>query len=250
MVGGEARPALRRQLRDGRPDGVDVLVGQRQRGEVRFGEVPVVGRLLLGAAGRRRPGGLVEVPGLLDDLQARVQPGGLPDDLVPDRPLHRAQRVEVLGLRPGAVECGGFPRGGAWTQRHVGVAAQRALLHPDVGDGQRPAELTQLVDVGAGDLGRADVRLGDDLDQRYAGPVVVDQRVGGPVDAPGGPADMQGLAGVLLHVDAGDADPVDLPVGLHVEPAILAQRLVVLADLEVLRHVRVEVVLARETAPR
>ncbi len=69
------------------------------------------------------------------------------------------------------------------------------------------------------------------------------------MDTPGGPTDMQRLAGVLLHVHAGDADPMDLPVNLHVEPAVLTQRLVVLADLEVLRHVRVEVVLARESAP-
>ena len=41
-----------------------------------------------------------------------------------------------------------------------------------------------------------------------------------------------------------------LAVDLDVEVALDAQRLVVLRDLEVLRHVRVEVVLAREAAPR
>ncbi len=76
------------------------------------------------------------------------------------------------------------------------------------------------------------------------------------MDAAGGPAHVQRLAGVLLHVDALDAHPDQLrlagPVLVldrDVEPAVGAQRLVVLGDLEVLGHVRVEVVLPREPAP-
>ena len=53
-------------------------------------------------------------------------------------------------------------------------------------------------------------RLGDDLDQRHAGPVVVEQRVVGAVDPAGGATDVQRLAGVLLHVRALDLDPVRL----------------------------------------
>ena len=49
-------------------------------------------------------------------------------------------------------------------------------------------------------------RLGDDLDQRDAGAVVVDERVVGAVDAPGRP-DVGVLAGVLLEVHPLDADP-------------------------------------------
>ncbi len=86
------------------------------------------------------------------------------------------------------------------------------------------------------------------------GPVVVDERVGGPVDPAGGPAHVQRLTGVLLQVHTLDADPHPLRLGVtlvhqHVEPAVDAQRLVVLGDLEVLGHVRVEVVLPREPAP-
>ena len=69
------------------------------------------------------------------------------------------------------------------------------------------------------------------------------------MDAAGGAADVQRLAGVLLEVHPLDADPDGLAVDLDVEPAVDAQRLVVLADLEVLRHVRVEVVLPGEPAP-
>ena len=64
----------------------------------------------------------------------------------------------------------------------------------------------------SGAFSRAPDRLGDDLDQGDAGPVVVDQRVLRAVDAPGGAADVQRLAGVLLHVGALDLDPERLPV--------------------------------------
>ena len=91
--------------------------------------------------------------------------------------------------------------------------------------------------------------LGDDLDQRDACAVVVDQRVIGAVDAAGGAPDVEGLSGVLLHVRALDLDAERLSVELDLGPAVVGDRLVVLRGLEVLRHVRVEVVLAREPAP-
>src|SRR3954453_16715334 len=66
---------------------------------------------------------------------------------------------------------------------------------------------------------------------------------------------MQGLAGVLLEVHTLDLDAVGLDsavvVGdLDLEVTVDAQRFVVLRDLVVLRHVRIEVVLAREATPR
>ena len=77
------------------------------------------------------------------------------------------------------------------------------------------------VDVRPGHLGReradAGHRLGDDLDQRDAGPVVVHERLGRAVDAAGGAADVQRLAGVLLEVHPLDADPDRLAVDLDVE---------------------------------
>ena len=109
------------------------------------------------------------------------------------------------------------------------------------------------VDVGAGHLGGlgagAGDRAGDDLDQRDAGPVVVDQRVVGAVDAPGGATDVQVLAGVLLQVHPLDLHAVGLAVDLDVQVPGGAQRLVVLGGLEALGDVRVEVVLPGEPAP-
>ena len=149
----------------------------------------------------------------------------------------RAQRVEVLHLtaRP-ELGCA------ASAHRDVGVDAQRALLHPAVrragGDEDRP----QLVDVAAGLLGAADVGLRDDLDERHAGAVVVDERVVGAVD-PAAPADVGRLAGVLFDVGADDSD--DRAVG-QLDSTADVDRLVVLADLVVLRHVGIEVVLPVE----
>jgi hypothetical protein len=69
------------------------------------------------------------------------------------------------------------------------------------------------------------------------------------MDTAGGAADVQGLAGVLLQMHPLDARPYDLPVDLDVEPTVHTQRFVVLADLVVLWHVRIEVVLPREPGP-
>src|ERR1035437_1665707 len=64
-------------------------------------------------------------------------------------------------------------------------------------------------------------------------------------------AHMHRLAGVLLHVSALDLHSDDLTVVEHdVEVAVRGDWLVVLGGLEVLRLVRVEVVLPRETSPR
>ena len=116
------------------------------------------------------------------------------------------------------------------------------------------SSLAQLGHVGPRDLrrerARARHRLRDDLDERDAGPVVVDERMRRAVDAAGRAADVQRLAGVLLEVHALDADPHGFALDLDVEVSLDAQRLVVLRDLEVLRHVGVEVVLAGEPAPR
>src|SRR4029079_8213140 len=79
------------------------------------------------------------------------------------------------------------------------------------------------------------------------------------VDPPGRAAQVHGLAGVLLDVRPLDPDAdrpgpaavaADVVGDLDVEPAVDGDRLVVLADLVVLRHVRIEVVLPREPRPR
>lgn len=73
----------------------------------------------------------------------------------------------------------------------------------------------------------------------------------GTVDTTGSATHVEGLTGVLLHVGALDLDaPRRAVVEDHVEVTLGCDRLVVLGDLVVLRLIRVEVVLACESAPR
>ena len=157
-------------------------------------------------AARRGVAVLVEVPGLLVDLAAVGQDRRLAAHLVADRNLDALERVDVLGLGAGAELV--LPDR---AQRHVGVAAQRALVHPHVGNIQGAQQVPQRGDIGPGHFGGTLAGpldgFGDDLDQRHAGAVDVQQRGGGAVDAAGVAADVGQLAGVLLHVRALDVDP-------------------------------------------
>src|SRR5699024_7333076 len=236
------------QLRQRGADLLDPLPARGHRHQVRLGEVAVVLRVGLRAARGGAAGVLVEVAGLLDHLLPRVEHARLAGDLVPHRPLDRAEGVDVLGLGAGA------ERGARiLAQRDVDVGADVAALHPRLGDVQRAEDVAQGAHVRGGDLGGAPLRvrdrLGDDLDQRHAGAAVVDLGVGRAVDAPGRAADGGVLAGVLLHVGALDLHPDDLAVvQLDVDPPVEGDGLVVLRGLEVLGEVRVEVLLAREAA--
>jgi hypothetical protein len=89
-----------------------------------------------------------------------------------------------------------------------------------IGDTQLGHHVAQFLGVCPG-LGRAaDVRFRHDLDQRHAGPVEVEQRLGGRVDAPT-VTQVDRLAGVLLLVGPLDADPSRLAVHGDVQPAVV-----------------------------
>ena len=89
------------------------------------------------------------------------------------------------------------PRG---AQRDVRLDPHLAALHVGVGRADRAQQQLQLLGVAAGLLGRPDVGLGDDLHERGAGAVEVDEadlasvRIGG----------MDELGRVLLEVRPGD----------------------------------------------
>mmetsp|Transcript_6545 Transcript_6545/g.11293 ORF Transcript_6545/g.11293 Transcript_6545/m.11293 type:complete len:246 (+) Transcript_6545:1091-1828(+) len=124
--------------------------------------------------------------------------------------------------------------------RDVHVSAQVAVLHVAVAGAEVEHDLTQLHHVGRCLLGRADVRLGDDLHQRDSGAVEVDEgqrRV----------HVMDRLACVLLQVDALDPDGARKAFAqFHQYFAFADDRVVKLTDLIALRQVRVEVVLPIE----
>ena len=88
-------------------------------------------------------------------------------------------------------------------ERDVRLDPHLAVLHLGVGRADRAQQQLQLLGVAAGLLGRADVGLGDDLHERRAGPVEVDE-----ADAARRrrrPAWIE-LRRVLLEVGARDAD--------------------------------------------
>src|SRR5690606_30523218 len=247
-LGLEPTPTGDGQLRQRRADLLDPLAARRHRHQVGLGEVAVVLGVRLHAARRRRAVVLVEVARLLDDRQARVEHTRLAGDLVPDGALDRPERVHVLRLGARA------ERGvGAGAQRQVDVGAHVAALHAGLGDTEGAEDVAQRLHVRARHLGRtlagALDRPRHDLDQRDARTVVVDERVLRAVDAARGTADVRVLARVLLHVRALDLDAEHRTVlELDVDPPVVGDRLVVLRGLEVLRDVRVEVVLPGEPA--
>ncbi len=185
----------------------------------------------------RAAGFLVPVAGFLAHGLARFEDRRLAFRLVLQGPGQRAQRVHVLDLGAGAELLGA---GGA--QRDVGVDPQRSFFHLHVGDADGLEHAAELGDVGPGVLGGAEVGLAHDLQQRHPGPVVVDQAVVGAVHPAASPADVRRLAGIFFEVGPLDADPLVA----HLQPPVAADRLVVLRDLVVLRHVGIEVVLPVE----
>ena len=125
-------------------------------------------------------------------------------------------------------------------ERDVRLDAELAALHVRVGRADRAQQQLELLGVAPGLLGGPDVRLGDDLHQRHAGAIEVDEAE--PLARR--PLAVDELRGVLLEVGAGDARRERAVGGVEGERPGGCERQVVLADLVALRQVRVEVVLA------
>ena len=91
-------------------------------------------------------------------------------------------------------------------------------------------------------LGRAHVRLGNDLDQRRAAPVVVNVALRGGVRE----AFVHVLRGVFFHVQARDADAFAAPTKIELEPPAKRDRQLILRNLIALGQVRIEIILTGE----
>ena len=61
---------------------------------------------------------------------------------------------------------------------------------------------------------------------------------------------MHALAGIVFHMNSGDADAGGLPIDGNVHMTVLGKRLVILRDLVTLRQIRIEIVLARKSGKR
>ena len=177
VVGGQARgragsAARRAAGSSGRAGASSCQPGrvEVQRRQVRLREVAVVVGRLLDPHPVRLAAVVVPAARLLDERLARVERGRLPLDLVRDRALDRAERVHVLDLDARAERLRA-----ARPQRDVRLDAHLAALHGRVRRADRQQQQPQLLGVAAGLLGRADDGLGDDLHQRHAGAVEVDE---------------------------------------------------------------------------
>jgi len=129
--------------------------------------------------------------------------------------------------------------------REVGVDAQTAVPF-GVEHAKVLQDLLQFREERAYLLGPAEVGFRDDLHQGRSGAVIVDEGVLGGVDRP---ALVLEAAGILFEMRPLDADRAALAVDTEREFARLADRCVVLGDLEVLREVGVEVVLPVKAGP-
>ena len=165
---------------------------------------------------------------LLVDDAALFKHLRLAADLVGEPIVEVLEAVHVLelGLRAEL-------RRPAATQAHVSIAAQRPLFHRAVGDADGQIDLTELLHEQARLLGRAQIRLGHQLDERRSGAVVVDEAVRGAGDAALTAADMHHLAGILLHMDARDAHMRHITVFGARDVGDSGSRLACLARLEV-----------------
>src|SRR6185436_3778369 len=150
-----------------------------------------------------------------------------------DRLLHEAEGVQILQLAAGAeLLLAGL------SHRNVGVAAEGAFLHVAVADADPDHERVQLACVGDGLCGAAQIGLGNDFQQRRAGPVEIDAGAVASL--------VQGLARVLLEMGARETNHLLA----HFHLTALHDRQLVLADLVALRQVGIEVVLAGEDRAR
>ncbi len=95
----------------------------------------------------------------------------------------------------------------------VGLEAHVAPLHDAFGDAEVPADVAQRAGKEDDLLGAVQVRLGDDLQQRCAGAVEVDD---GIIDRCAARPFVQQLAGIFFEVGAADADGFGLfGAGFH-----------------------------------
>ena len=191
-------------------------------------------RLFLGAHRTRLVPVGIEQPRFLVDGAAILDDFDLASRFVFDRLTDEADRVHVLDLATGAER---FSR---LAYADVDVGPQRSLLHVAIAGAEIAQDRAQLGDIRLGLLGGADVRLGDDLHQRYAGAVEIDERQCRALV-------VQRLAGVLFQMQPLDPDGGALTAGEFDRDLALAHdRRLVLADLISLRQIRIKVVLAVE----
>ena len=203
-------------------------------------------RLLFAAHGDRHATRFVPAARLLHDAAARLDDVDLAVDLALDGAADRAERIHVFdfGLGP---ELGGARE----ANRYVGIAAQRAFFHLDVADAELQQRALEGFEERDGVLRAVDLGLGDALHQRHARAVEIHQRIGAARDASVAGTGVSRLAGILFEMDALERAAAHRSVFTPVRHrAALRERHVVLRDLIIFGHIRIEIILAIELRER
>ena len=231
----EARRAGIRQFRQVGAKAFDVGLVKVEGQQVRVREITIVVGVLLAAHGPGLAAAGIEEAGFLHHLAAVLVDLDLALGLILDRLHDETHRIHVLDLGPGAQ---GLLADRA--HRDVDVAAHGAFLHVAVAGAEIAQDRAQFAQVGAGLLRAPKIGLGDDLHQRHPRAVEVDEGAFWVLV-------VQGLAGVLLHVQALDTDGPRLAVGqIEDQRALADNRLQVLRNLIALGQIGIEIVLTLE----
>ena len=162
--------------------------------------------------------------------------GHLPPRLVLDGAVNRAEAADVfhLGARAEFLPT-------ARPDRDVHIRADASLLHFCIGDAKRQQDARDCFQKDFRLFGTAQIRFGDDLDQRYAAAVIIRKDpVRGIV--------VHQLACVLFQLDARDPDAPHYAVHQNLHRSVLAQGHIPLCDLVRLGQIGIKIVFAVEPA--
>ena len=171
------------------------------------------------------------------DFLARFPDFDLPPGFDLDGLHDEFDRVDVLDFAAGAEALTRF------ADRDIDVGAHGALVHIAIAGAEIAQDLPQFGDIGAGLFGAAHIGFGDDLHQRHAGAVEVDEGFARVLV-------MLRLAGILFEMQAGDADDfLRAIIKGDLDLAGAHDGVGELADLIALRQVGVEVILPVEARP-
>ena len=242
----ESRPLRARQLGQSRAH----LLEQRfslHRHEIGLGEVTVIVRRLFRAHQKRLARAIIPAARLLLQFFAACERLCLPLHFVSEGAPDRADRVHVLDLDLRAEFLLG--RG---PDRDIAVATQLAFLHVRVADRAVNQDLFERREKGERFLGRIDFGLAHDLHQRRARAVEIDRGV---------IFEMKTFRDIFLQVNADERHfflrrrnlllrVLWISEVVQRHAAVRAQRQIVLGNLIVLRHVRIEITFAIELAER
>ena len=145
---------------------IDPFLVQLERHQVWIRKVAIVVRLLFGAHHHRLATFKIPKPGLLIDCATLAQHLRLALDLVFDGILDELERIDVLefNLGPKLLLA-------QRTEREIRLTAEAPFIHIAVTDLEIHEHITETLQIGHDFLGRPQVRLSHDFQQRGSRPI-------------------------------------------------------------------------------